>query len=147
MAELSVHDWTVHVLGGTVLVEQFSEDNDAITFPQDRELTTYRVGAQGNVAFFGSPNRKTGLFVVKLLPTSPTAKTLKIQEQRMNNGNVINWDAVARNRRTNLQINMRRGRLTKAPVAPNIGPEPANLMFEFFYEDITEEWVAVTEAV
>jgi hypothetical protein len=152
MGDFSVYDWTVKILGNSVTVESLSEDNDAVGFPQDREQNKYRRGATGNMAFFGSPERHGGLFMLKFLPDSPTAKLIEIQIARAQGtkesaGAVVDWDASAYNRRTKLRVIMRRGRPSKAPVAPNIGPEPANLTFEWMYEDMKGDWSNVVVAV
>ena len=145
MADYSVHDWTITMLG--VPVDGLSDDNDAVTFPQDRELTTHRVGAKGDVAFFSSPHRKTGPLMIKLMPDSPSAKMIGLQIENWLSGGEVNWDSSAYNRRTHLRVSMTNGRPQKAPVSPNIGPEPANLTFEFFYQDMKPDWSQVVQAV
>ena len=150
MADYSIYDWAVTILG--VPVEGLSDDNDAVSFPQDRELTTYRVGATGDVAYFGSPARRGGLFMLKLIPDSPTVKLISLQIARSlatpeAAGAVVVWDATASNRRTNLTVTMTNGRPTKAPVSPNIGPVPDNVTFEFMYQDMKADWSRVVAAV
>ena len=152
MADYSIYDWSVKILGSTYTVEGLSDDNDCVSFPQDREETKFRVGATGDVVFFGSPLQRGGLFMIKLVPDSPTVKVIALQIARSRTtkaatGAYVNWDASAYNRRTKLRVTMTNGRVTKAPVSPNSGPEPANLTFEWMYQDIEPDWSNVVSAV
>ena len=142
MSELTTKDFDIYVLGGSVLVQGLAPGNDSITFPQDRQENTYRVGPQGDVAIFGAPGRVVGEVGILLLPESPTIAPLKSSSNGPE-GAVVNRDITIRNRRTNHQAYARRGHPFQFPAFFNLGDEVDNLRFTWIYAEVDGDWSSV----
>ena len=115
----------------------WSEDADCLQFPGEATYANYRKGADGLVAFFASSERRGGLIVVKLLPTSPAIKPLFQQAEIWRQGRTVVWEGTGVDRDSNAEAQLLRGQLTKTRKFWTYGDdEVANWQFEFMFTDI-----------
>ena len=120
----------------------FSEDSDAVMFETTPIVADPRVGADGSVAYFRSPD-KGGKFTLKLLPNSPAVPFLMEQWGIVWDGGQMTWNGSVRDTQRGIRVALRNGQLLSAQPFPSYGAGAAsNYEFEFHFAEIEPDYSA-----
>lgn len=132
---------TTVTLNGEI-VTGWSDDTDALSLPQDLEIAVTKFGADGMMTGAGT-GIKGGEVTFKLLPNSPTTKSLMNIATTLQNGGRVEFDATVEDENLGYKINMERGVLNKFPAGPSLGKgEVSNAEFVFSFERIMPDYSA-----
>ena len=117
----------------------WSEDADALSMPTV-DLAVITRGGDGRLTASDTGNRG-GPVIVKLQPTSESAKFLMNSISTARTGGRIKWNGYARYNDTNVTVALTTGVLVNGPLGPTVGKgASAPLVFTFEFEDIIPDY-------
>ena len=126
--------------GASINITGWSDDNDALTMPDEFEIMNTRFGAGGELAAFRTGLRG-GDVTIKLLPTSPTVKSLMIRLTEVHRGVMMEWTGKIRDTVNNFSYDLTDGVMKSGPLGMTLGSgDAANRMFVFSFASIVPDW-------
>ena len=137
--QLALHE-TIFEINGHV-IQGWSEDAGALTFPDAFEFASVRRGATGDMAVFSTGDRG-GPVSLSLLPTSPSVPFLMnlVTQIHRNRARIV-WEGSVKHVPTGASATFRRGVLMSAPLWYNMGKgEVGNLTFTWEFEEIIPDF-------
>ena len=123
----------------------FSEDEDAITMPDEEELFTVQRGALGDIAAFRNGMRG-GQVKLKYLPTSESARLLSVLYERLRSGEaLVRFDGTVKDDLNGQSFTLRKGVMVSGPMGQTMGKGSVKpRIFTFEFEDIEQHWDGVS---
>lgn len=118
----------------------WSDDTDALLFPEEVELAIAKRGADGRMVTVSTGN-KGGPVTIKLLPNSPSTKFMRQQATAIKNGAVVKFEGSFRIPNLGVSFSLVNGTLTVAPLGKTIGKgEVSNDMYTIEFERIDDDY-------
>ena len=159
MAQIGLANFIVHLTpniiggpeatpgrGGQINITGWSDDNDALTMPDEFEIMNTRFGAGGELAAFRT-GLKGGDVTIKLLPTSPTVKALMIRLTEVHRGVIMEWEGHIEDTVNKFKFELQDGVMKSGPLGMTLGSgDAANRMFVFSFATIKPNWTGATGA-
>ena len=124
-------------------VEGWSQDEDALTMPDEVELATVTRGGDGQM-FGASTAEIGGPITIKLLPTSPSTKFFLRQVERIRTNSAPNdWSGTVENVVLGYSVSLDGGILVRAPYGHTVGKgAAATRMFTIEFETVSPNYDA-----